>query len=117
MNLQVTQRLWDDNWSDVSTPEVLLAADVMYDKTSFPALVACTRQLLEKEPAAGKQPPVGYFASQVRMEETLAAFEAEIARQGLGLQVLMWEPVVRFEHLLREEELDDVRMYRIRGST
>lgn len=57
--------MWDEDWSDVSTPEVLLGADLMYDPQSFPALVSCIKQQLDKPPAAGAQPPVGYFASQV----------------------------------------------------
>ena len=115
--MQVMQRAWDSDWSDVSAPEVLLGADVMYDKAAFPALVTCIRQLLEREVASDKQPPVGYFASQLRMEETMAAFEAQMAQQGLAYEVIEWEPVVRLQHLLRMEELDDVRLYKLHGSS
>lgn len=111
--LQVMQMTWDGDWSDVSAPEVLLGADVMYDKAAFPALVACVRQLLDRTPAKGEQRPVGYFASQVRLEETMAAFEAQMAQQGLDFEVLEWEPVVRLQHLLRMEELTDVRLYKL----
>lgn len=114
--MQVMQRTWDGDWSDVSAPEVLLGADVMYDKAAFQALVTCIRQLLEKEVASGKQPPVGYFASQLRMEETMAAFEAQMAQQGLAFEVIEWEPVVRLQHLLRMEELDDVRLYKLHST-
>lgn len=112
----MTQRVWDDDWGDAATPDVLLGADVMYDPVSFPALASCIKQLLQKPPPAGRQPPVGYFTTQVRSEATTAAFEAEVARQGLALEVLDCQPAVRFQHLLRMEELDGVRMYRIRAS-
>ena len=111
--LQVMQMTWDSDCSDVSTPEVLLGADVMYDKAAFPALVACIRQLLDRTPAKGEQRPVGYFASQVRLEETMAAFEAQMAQQGVDFEVLEREPVVRLQHLLRMEELTDVRLYKL----
>jgi hypothetical protein len=111
----VVQRRWDDHWSDVSTPEVLLGADLMYDKAAFPALVTCISRLLDRAVPHGQQPPVGYFASQIRLEETLAAFEAQMSQQGLKYDVLDWQPVVRFQHLLRMEELDDVRIYKLHG--
>jgi hypothetical protein len=114
--MQVIQRAWDGDWSDVSAPDVLLGADVMYDKAAFPALVTCIRQLLEREVTGDTQPPIGYFASQLRMEETMAAFEAQMAQQGLAYEVIEWEPVVRLQHLLRMEELDDVRVYKLHGS-
>lgn len=113
---QVMQRVWDEDWSGTAAPDVLLGADVMYDPGSFPALATCMKQLLQKPPPAGRQPPVGYFATQVRSEATTAVFRAEVARQGLALEVLKCQPAVRFQHLLRVEELDDVRMYRIRDS-
>lgn len=50
------------------------------------------------------------------MEPTLSAFEAQVDRQRLSLELQSWEPVVRFQHLLRCEELDDVRLYRIQAS-
>lgn len=109
------QKAWeDDDWSGLSPPDVLLGADLLYDPLIFPVLVPLTARLLARPPKPGVPRPVAYFSAQVRNEASMAEFEAEVVSLGcLQLEVLHFEPAVSFQHLLREEQMADVRVYRI----
>jgi hypothetical protein len=112
--IQVEQRVWEEWTNDVAPPDVLLGADLLYDPKIFPVLVPLAKRLLTRPPKPGTPQPVAYFAAQVRNEASMRGFEAEVASQGcLRLEVLDFEPVVSFQHLLREEGLQNVRVYRI----
>lgn len=94
--------------------ETVDAATTQYDPLAFPLLVPLTRRLLERKAKPGTPRPVAYFAAQLRNEASMREFEEEVAKQGcLRLEVLHFEPLISFQHLLRAEGLDNCRMFRI----
>ena len=63
--VQVIQRDWSEDWSDVSPPDVLLGADLLYDPVGHPPLVSLAKRLLARPPKPGTPTPVAYLAAQV----------------------------------------------------
>lgn len=50
--------LWEEDWSDVPSPDVIIASDVIYDPEAFPALVAVLKHLLlRRRPSVSALPP------------------------------------------------------------
>ncbi|ESP04044.1 hypothetical protein LOTGIDRAFT_156652 [Lottia gigantea] len=63
-------------------PDVILAADVIYDSTINPSLVAVLQMLLKPHPDTG-QIPIVYLASTVRNEDTRDSFLILLGSEGL----------------------------------
>ena len=61
--------------------DLVVAADVVYDRSIIPDLVAMLCELL-----SGEAPPEAVFASTVRNPETLLAFEQALLAKGMVLE-------------------------------
>ncbi|CAE1280601.1 EEF2KMT [Acanthosepion pharaonis] len=79
---------FDDNLLSSYCPEVIVAADVVYDTTIIPSLVLVLKTLLSLTLENG-QKPVAYIASTVRHEDTRDQFLFT-----LGVQELHFESMV-----------------------
>ncbi|XP_038618635.1 protein-lysine N-methyltransferase EEF2KMT [Tachyglossus aculeatus] len=67
-------------------PDVILAADVLYDPEVIPCLVGVLRKLSACR--ADPSPPEGYVAYTVRDPRTCRLFQAELDKAGIG-----WETI------------------------
>ncbi|NXS92396.1 EF2KT methyltransferase, partial [Jacana jacana] len=67
-------------------PDILMAADVVYDPETISALIGVLQKLSACR-AEGKPPEV-YVASTIRNPETHRLFQAELERAGIGWQVI-----------------------------
>ncbi|KFQ18400.1 Protein FAM86A, partial [Merops nubicus] len=67
-------------------PDVIIAADVVYDPEIILALIGVLQKLSTCR-AAGKPPQV-YVASTVRNPDTHSLFQAELAEAGIGWQMI-----------------------------
>ncbi|KAK8212411.1 putative methyltransferase-domain-containing protein [Phyllosticta capitalensis] len=72
------------NQNDV---DVVLGADVTYDKTVIPALVATLADLLQRQPSLNI-----LIAATIRNEETFEAFSVVCRRNGLGHEEVQFAP-------------------------
>jgi len=78
---------WADSIEALSTAEVLLAADVIYDVNANPALVAAVSKFLSQNrnfdtSKVGKE-RVAIFATTFRIKNIFALFEKELAAQNI----------------------------------
>ncbi|KAK3090413.1 hypothetical protein FSP39_011643 [Pinctada imbricata] len=67
-------------------PDIILAADVVYDKTIIPALVFVLHILLSKTTECGEK-PVAYVASTIRNEDTRDHFLISLGAEGLSYTI------------------------------
>ncbi|SCU77909.1 LAFA_0A03950g1_1 [Lachancea sp. 'fantastica'] len=90
------QRLW---WGEDTVPDVdvVLAADVTYDKTVVPSLVETLASALHN----GAK--LALIAATVRNEGTLAEFENQCERKGLETEIVG----------VKETDLAPIRIYRL----
>ncbi|XP_033729366.1 protein-lysine N-methyltransferase EEF2KMT-like [Pecten maximus] len=73
--------LWD------IAPDIILAADVVYDKSIMPALVSVLRKLLSLEIENGQR-ATAFVASTIRNEDTRDHFLIVLANEGLTYEIL-----------------------------
>lgn len=57
------QLLWEQDWSHVATPDVIVASDVIYNPDAFPALIAVLKELLAR-PLTSDRQTVGQTSAQ-----------------------------------------------------
>ena len=80
---------WADSINALSTADVLLAADVVYDHDPIPALVATTSIFLsgqkevQSNDSDGGYERVAIFATPFRNKDTFALFERELEEKGI----------------------------------
>ncbi|XP_060074857.1 protein-lysine N-methyltransferase EEF2KMT-like [Ylistrum balloti] len=73
--------LWD------VAPDIILAADVVYDKSIMPALVSVLRKLLSLEIENGQR-ATAFIASTIRNEDTRDHFLIVLANEGLTYEIV-----------------------------
>lgn len=74
---------WADSINALSTADVLLAADVVYDHDPIPALVATTSIFLSGQKEVDGYERVAIFATTFRNKDTFALFERELEEKGI----------------------------------
>ncbi|CAI9718797.1 Hypothetical predicted protein [Octopus vulgaris] len=79
---------FDDSFLKWFCPEVIIAADVVYDTTVIPSLVLVLKKLLSITLENGEK-PVAYVASTVRLEDTRDQFLFTLGVQDLHFESLM----------------------------
>uniref|UniRef100_A0A0L8H4Z7 Uncharacterized protein n=2 Tax=Octopus bimaculoides TaxID=37653 RepID=A0A0L8H4Z7_OCTBM len=79
---------FDDSFLKWYCPEVIIAADVVYDTTVIPSLVLVLKKLLSVTLENGEK-PVAYVASTVRLEDTRDQFLFTLGVQDLHFESLM----------------------------
>lgn len=108
---QETVRVIDLNWDDASEldnlnvdPEVILAADVVYDDTIFRPLIDLILALLRRN----KSMQI-YLAATVRNEETLTAFLKLAREDGLTIEQVVTSANV--ENILNWDDRTEIRLF------
>ena len=110
--LQVTCRelLWEDDWSDVPSADVILCADGIYDPVAHSALVTVLKELLARP--GGRR--VAYLSAQIRNLVSLQAFHAELRLHGLTWQYVSDEASnVHFDALVCRENVTEITLLQI----
>ena len=83
--ISAQQLLWNVD-DPIAGTDLVLAADVTYDSSVIPLLVACLAQFLNPNPSSSSlSQPVVLVAATVRSEETLAVFKLECASANIVL--------------------------------
>ncbi|XP_046352247.1 protein-lysine N-methyltransferase EEF2KMT-like [Haliotis cracherodii] len=90
-------------------PDVILAADVVFDTSIIPALVSLLRQLLTCTPDTG-QDPVAYITSTVRNEDTRDCFLIALGNEGLAYSI-MEPPTTHIFHYDRSVPIEIVKIF------
>ncbi|KFW04844.1 Protein FAM86A, partial [Eurypyga helias] len=67
-------------------PDVVVAADVVYDPEAISALTGVLQKLSTS--GAGGKPPEAYIALTIRNPDTYHLFQAELGKVGIGWQVI-----------------------------
>ncbi|KFP09535.1 Protein FAM86A, partial [Egretta garzetta] len=67
-------------------PDVVVAADVVYDPEIILALIGLLQKLSPL--GADRKPPEVYVASTIRNPDTYRLFQAELAKVGIGWQII-----------------------------
>ncbi|CAC5370389.1 EEF2KMT [Mytilus coruscus] len=83
--LQLDWSKGSHNFLDKLAPDIILAADVVYDKEVIPSLV---RVLLKVLKPKKNIVPVAYIASTVRNEDTRDFFLINLANEGLAYEIV-----------------------------
>ncbi|NXE79460.1 EF2KT methyltransferase, partial [Cochlearius cochlearius] len=75
----------EERLSDLQ-PDVVVAADVVYDPEIIVALIGMLQKL--SPPGANRKPPEVYIAFAVRNPDTYRLFQAELDKVGIGWQII-----------------------------
>ncbi|GAB1602456.1 protein-lysine N-methyltransferase EEF2KMT-like [Argonauta hians] len=89
--ISITKLDWetfDDSFLNWYCPDVILAADVVYDTTVIPSLVFVLKKLLSVTLENGEK-PVAYVASTVRLEDTRDQFLFTLGVHDLHFESVM----------------------------
>lgn len=114
--LEQSVTVLDLNWNDLSSladskldPEIILAADVVYDDTIFKPFVNVLLQLTERKPSL-----VIYLAATVRNEETLEQFLSLARQSGLTVKNVCTSKEV--ENRLNWDDQVEIKLFELRGN-
>lgn len=95
----------------VANASVLLAADVIYDRSAIPHLAEVVRVFLQ---SAGSSPKIALFALTMRNANTFKLFEEELVRRGISSEMVQsgdqCDDLPRLFHTYFVQPRSDVRI-------